>query len=475
MDYAEFVSIPKSMIVAPAGYGKTHAIALCLSHTKGKQLILTHTNAGVASLKEKIIQHGINNKHYRVETITSFAQKYVNAFYCDNDIPEQEDGKVYYPFIIEKAKNLFKITPIRDVIRSTYSGLFVDEYQDCIISQHNFIKTLGEILPIHILGDYLQGIFDFNGDTLVDFDEDLNDFEKFPDLTEPWRWKTNNPGLGEYLKKIRTLLEEKREIDLDLFNSYIETLVISENDKYIPGTDYNRNIWSLMEEKNLLIIHPDSTNINVRINFIRRFNNSFGLVEAIDDKDFYKFSKEFDKMNLRNFYKILYKLIPKLFNGETSRNNWFNKDGVKRKISENDRNIIRPLVRDFEKNKQKFSYSLISGVLKKIEKLPGIKCYRRELFYNLCKALEHSKYKDISVYEAMKEIRNIKRRIGRKISGRCIGTTLLTKGLEFDTVAVLDAHKFKCPKNFYVAITRASKKLIIFTNNKILSPYKEQN
>jgi len=67
-----------SMIVAPAGYGKTYAIALCLSHTKGKQLILTHTNAGVASLKEKIMQQGINNKHYRVETITGFAQKYVN-------------------------------------------------------------------------------------------------------------------------------------------------------------------------------------------------------------------------------------------------------------------------------------------------------------------------------------------------------------------------------------------------------------
>ena len=75
----------------------------------------------------------------------------------------------------------------------------------------------------------------------------------------------------------------------------------------------------------------------------------------------------------------------------------------------------------------------------------------------------------------MKEIRNIKRIAGRKISGRCIGTTLLTKGLEFDIVAVLDAHKFKCPKNFYVAITRACKKLIIFTNNKILSPYQEED
>lgn len=474
MDYEEFVSKPKSMIVASAGCGKTYAIAICLKYTKGKQLILTHTHAGVASLNEKIKQQNVNRNNYHVETITGLAQKYVNAFYCGDDIPEQEDN-TYFPFILEQAKNILKINPIKDVIKASYNGLFVDEYQDCTVCQHNFINTLSEIFPTHILGDSLQGIFDFKGDTLVDFGEDLNDYEKFPDLTEPWRWKTDNPSLGECLKQIRTLLEEKREIDLDLFNSYIETLVISENDKYIPGTDYNRNIWSLTEEKNLLIIHPDSTNINVRINFIRRFNNSFVLVEAIDDKGFYKFSKEFDKMNLSNFYNILYKLIPKLFNGETSRNNWFNKDGFKRKASENDRNIIRPFIRDFEKIKQKFSYSLISEVLKNIEKLPGIKCYRRELIYNLCKALEYSEYKDISVYEAMKETRNIKRRIGRKINGRCIGTTLLTKGLEFDIVAVLDAHKFKCPKNFYVAITRACKKLIIFTNNKILSPYQEEN
>jgi len=274
----------------------------------------------------------------------------------------------------------------------------------------------------------------------VDFDEDLNNFEKFPDLDEPWRWKTDNPSLGECLKQIRTLLEEKREIDLDLFNSHIETLVISENDKYIPGTDYNTKIWNLIQDDNVLIIHPESSNKNARKKF------------------FYKFSKEFDKMNLSNFYNILYEIIPKLFNGETSRNNWFNKNGVKRKISESDRNIIRPFIGYIEKIKQKFSFSLISDILKKIEKLPSIKCYRRELFWNLCKALEKAEYKSISVYEAMKEIRNIKRRIGRKINGRCIGTTLLTKGLEFDTVAVLDAHKFKCPKNFYVAITRARKR-----------------
>ena len=37
------------------------------------------------------------------------------------------------------------------------------------------------------------------------------------------------------------------------------------------------------------------------------------------------------------------------------------------------------------------------------------------------------------------------------------------KGLEFDTVVVYDANKFEDTKNFYVAISRACKKLIVIT------------
>src|SRR5271157_2271122 len=153
MDYAGFVAKQKSMIVAPAGYGKTHAIAECLKYTNGKQLILTHTHAGVASLKEKIQNEGIASKQYRVETIESFAQKYFNSFYCGDDTPEQDNDQKYFNFIREKAKNLLQLTPIKDIIKATYSGLFVDEYQDCTSDQHHFISALACILPIHIFGD----------------------------------------------------------------------------------------------------------------------------------------------------------------------------------------------------------------------------------------------------------------------------------------------------------------------------------
>lgn len=471
MDYSDFVSKKKSFVIAPAGHGKTHTIAICLKHTQGKQLILTHTNAGVASLKDKIQSQGISNVSYRIETITGFAQKYVNAFYCGNDIPEQEDNANYYPFIIDKARDLLKISAIRDVINSTYSGLFVDEYQDCNIGQHNLIKEIASILPARIFGDHLQGIFNFNGDVLVNFDVHLCDFEKFTDLTEPWRWKNNNPELGDCLKSIRELLEQTQNIDLSQYEPKIIVFQINENDKFIYQSEYNKQIWALANEDNVLIIHPDSTNLHVRKDFISRFNNSFILIEAVDSKDFYEMSKKLDSINTNNFFKTIYDLIPKIFNGCTSRDVWFNQSGVKNKQTKDDKVRLAPIAKGIEQLKQTISFALISDIFKNVKELPGIKCYRQELLWDLCEALERADSNGTLIYEEMKQIRNRKRRGGRRISGRCIGTTLLTKGLEFETVAVLDAHNFKCRKNFYVAISRACKKLIIFTNTKVLSPY----
>ena len=40
MDISAFLSADKSMVIAPAGYGKTHTIADCISHYTGNKKIL---------------------------------------------------------------------------------------------------------------------------------------------------------------------------------------------------------------------------------------------------------------------------------------------------------------------------------------------------------------------------------------------------------------------------------------------------
>lgn len=276
--------------------------------------------------------------------------------------------------------------------------------------------------------------------------------------------------MGNCLKDIREKLNNNEKIDFS-FKSRIECIQVNEYDIYSWNKQYNQKIRDLLDtETSLLLIHPDSQNINSRKNIIKTFKNRFYLVEAIDSKEFYNLAKIFNINNLESIYNKIYRVIYQIFN-KSELDKWFNAKGLKNKRDEKDKKIIAPIkayLADLGKN---VSLSLVSKILSLIKKLPKVKCYRKELFNDLCKALEKAEFQNILVYEAMKNIRNFKRRVGRKIKGKCIGTTLLTKGLEFKTVVILDAHKFKCPKNLYVALTRASKNLVIFSNSQTLSSY----
>ncbi|MFV8358484.1 hypothetical protein ACNQGB_20170, partial [Flavobacterium sp. XS1P32] len=313
----------------------------------------------------------------------------------------------------------------------------------------------------------------FNGESLVNLESktEMRAFQKsYYELDRPQRWLNgNNALLGENLKDIRNSLIQKEEIDLSKYPS-IETKLIKEFDLYDFKKDYNRQIRNLLDEKDLLILHPDSTSINPRLKFIKLFNNRITLIESIDDKTFYKTSKDADSITKENIYQYLISISYQLFN-KSGLDNWFNEKGFKRKAKESDKILISQIMNKINSLDEKISFLLLSEILRDIKELSGIKCYRKELFSSFCTALEDAEYSNISVLEAMTKKRNLIRRVGRKIYGKSIGTTLLTKGLEFDTVVILNAHKFECSKHLYVALTRASKRLIIFTESKTLKPY----
>jgi superfamily I DNA/RNA helicase len=460
----DFISKQKSYLIAPAGYGKTHTIAECLKSTKGKQLILTHTHAGVASIKEKIKKLNIPNKNYNVETISSYAQKYVFAF-CKNELPEQ-DKENYFNVIIDKAIKLLKIKLISNIVKLTYNGLFVDEYQDCTQIQHKFIMVLSDILPTHILGDPLQGIFGFKDDPLVNL-ENPNEMGEFLinklALIKPWRWEKGNKTLGNSLKKIRERLYLNEKIILNDYINSIEVEIVNEDDKYDNTKLYCEKLRTLKNENSLLIIHPDSENINSRIKLVKTFH-FFKLLDAIDDRIYYDISKKTDKINSKNINQIILKIFPKFFS-KKGIDIWFNQKGVRNKRNDKEKETIEPIKTLFDNLKENYNLLSFLNILKSVKNLKNIFCYRIELYNAICKSLEIAHFKRSTVQDAMIDLRNITRRIGRKVYGRYIGTTLLTKGLEFDTVVILDAHKFKDKKNFYVAITRACKKLIIFTED----------
>src|SRR3990167_7735960 len=71
----------KGFIVAPAGYGKTNLIAeAVINYGNERELILTHTHAGVDSIRRKIRALNPTKKNFQIETIDGFILRYVSNF-----------------------------------------------------------------------------------------------------------------------------------------------------------------------------------------------------------------------------------------------------------------------------------------------------------------------------------------------------------------------------------------------------------
>lgn len=204
MDRAEldihlFMDSNKSMIIAPAGYGKTHTIVDCLEKFQfedKKILILTHTHAGIASIKTKIADRNIDPKIYEINTICSFTLNLTLAYVPASLLPDDSDMNKKYQKAQGFARQLLAAKPIKSVLQAKYAHIIVDEYQDCNTSQHQLIDLLGQFIKVHILGDHMQGIFGFNG-TPVDLNSSTFDDYRvhIQTLNIPWRW--NNAGATE--------------------------------------------------------------------------------------------------------------------------------------------------------------------------------------------------------------------------------------------------------------------------------------
>ena len=76
----KIMQMSSAAIIAPAGHGKTEMITDIVEHSIGKQLLLTHTNAGVDVIDKRLKKRNISAAKYTVTTIAAFCIKF--SFFC---------------------------------------------------------------------------------------------------------------------------------------------------------------------------------------------------------------------------------------------------------------------------------------------------------------------------------------------------------------------------------------------------------
>lgn len=487
LNITNFLSDPKGLLIAPAGHGKTYSIAKMVSSVEADkpQLILTHTHAGIASLKKKFREQGIPSKKYSIETICGFLQRYVLNLCKRTEVPNQED-KNFFQQIGEIAEHLFSKPAVMRIVTRSYSHLYVDEYQDCTLDQHKIIMLMSEELPTHLLGDPLQGIFDF-AQPIVDFEKDLLSFKHYDFLQIPWRWKNaGKETLGELILDMRQSLINNRSANLVTNKEagcFIHNVQIQQR-----HTFFLQKLGPFLKtlgqrSGSILVIFPTYQDARGKYNGTISdrctakpqidVRNEFTLIEAIDDPLYYKAAKFLDELiehlpKAEKPYKKLQESLEQLSFGKTEINDWITEKKVKSKRTPDKRALSEKLSCLAESLRQEPSVEAMLIFLSMVKQDLKLRPKRADVLSSILLCLKEARENGVTILDAMKNHKNRIRRMGRKIERKCIGTTLLTKGLEFDTVVLIEADKITSSKDFYVAISRSCKELHIFTSSNTL-------
>ncbi len=471
-EFLNFLNASPSFLVAPAGYGKTHTIAQSVKFLKDKNvnkiLVLTHTNAGISSIREKFQKELVSLKSVNIFTIAGFLQKIVFSLSKDG-LPNDEDYNVFYSKLYDSSLELFKHNEIlKFVIENSYSHIFIDEFQDCNRKQFKIIKELCKWnVNVHILIDPLQSIFAFEDNhpnyfRLEKFfrNHNANIFQ----LDTPQRWERVNSPLGQYVDNWRNLISnaiDNRLSHLD-FNQ-------------LKGVEYSNvdfesaihNINELLNvSKDLLVLHSNSgiNNVESRGQICIRTRYKLRLIESIDNVDFHLLANTIDQAlsSDSNVISVIYKIMSDIRTSKTNLEQWIKPDRLVNKRSQEDKALSLKLQTAIDNQSKKRAIVDSINILMHDIKL---NFQRAELLYEIKSAIESSIISGKTIKEEIFIKRNLARIQGRKIKGNVIGTTLLTKGLEADTVLLLKPSDLFLMKNglkhLYVALTRAVNRIIL--------------
>lgn len=469
----------RGYVIAPAGYGKTHLIAEATLASSGRQLVLTHTFAGVTSLANKMKLLAVPSANVQTDTIASWALKlcsaYPKAAKWSQPYPEGSDWGALY----QSCADLLHRPFIGEIILASYSGLLVDEYQDCSRAQHALVCALAELLPCRIVGDPMQAIFDFGttsgtSESLVNWkDEIFPHFECLGKLDIPHRWeKSGAIALGTWLKAVRCSFESGENVSLagpipvGVVHRAVALGDFAEKKRLRPLYE------KLLTTDTVIALFPgDAQSKSKSHNLARAMAGRYSSIEEVEGKALLRFASKLDKARTHTarlvsavaFLKQSCTGIDKVLPAPTKLGRHARLTSRTRdpKVAEAaNAYLVNGQVGDLR--------NFLQAAVATSEAVP----HRRDLFNRTITMLNLFEQKKFSsLVEACLSYQRSFRHAGRPIRhSKLIGTTLLVKGLEYDHAIVLEPENFDCHE-LYVALTRGTKSLTIVTAKDCIGPF----
>jgi hypothetical protein len=465
----DLLAIDRGSVTAPAGCGKTHLIAEALTRQSGVKpiLVLTHTNAGVVSLRGRLDRLAVPPKTYRLLTIDGWAMRVVNIFpsRSGHDPNKLTDAAVNYRGIRDATWKLLESGHISDVLQASYDRMIVDECQDCSVRQLAIVHYAAHGLRTAVLGDPMQAIFGFGNDRLAHWDDHVcKCFPLVGELTTPWRWiNAGTEQFGRWLLETRQKLMRREPIDLRTAPREVTWV-------HLDGTnDHEQRLAAARtqapDRNGSVLIIGESTSPPSQREIARQTPGAV-MVESVDLRDLVGFARDLDLAAPDALDRVVH------FAGTVMIN--VGAADLLRRVDTLRRGTARKEPSHVERAALSFTASPsatgAANLLVEIGKEGGVRTHRPAVLVACFKALQTCDGTEGNTfYDAAIRAREQNRLVGRSLPRRAVGSTLLLKGLEADVSIVLNAAGMNA-QNLYVAMTRGSKALVICSSSPILNP-----
>lgn len=448
---AELGEADRASLIAPAGHGKTWALARAVRYAPPPQLILTHTHAGVHALRRHLREAEVPHDHYDVDTIAGFATRWAAA-YPNTGGWDPTAAEPDWDHLHPAATRVLARPQLLASVQRSYRGVLVDEYQDCTVDQHQLILTLAQVLPTRVVGDPLQAVYGFGNSPSVDFTTDV--YPAFPPLdplATPWRW-ADNDALAADLQRLRTELLAGRQPALADFPA-----IGAEGDHPAVLASACARVADLGGTAAVLRKHAGQAHA-----VAQRLGGRFVSMEDLAGRDILAAAGALEAATgpdravtlIDVFEACTTKIAPTLKN---YRQRYADGELPTAPGGKN-----AQLVTALNAVATTDDPATLGAAVQAARAYPDVVVYRPEILDYLAAAAYRCQYggEEASLLSEVGALRDRERRTGRQLPDRVVSRTLLVKGLEFDHTIVCDTPMLnRCET--YVALTRASRTVTV--------------
>ena len=452
-------------VVLPAGAGKTELIARATwfaSESAGRQLILTHTHAGVHALRSRLARLGVAPQSYTLTTIAGWALKWALHYPSVSGLrTTQPDTQDEWNAVYEGVRLVLANPHLASSVHESYGGGFVDEYQDCTLRQHSLSLALAQLMPLRVLGDPLQGIFGFTKESILWSRDVESSFVPLKVEEHSWRWAESNPKLGEWLLELRKALLKGKPINLAAAPIKWKSTVspasqVSTSKAVVP--DEAASVVAILK-------WPSQCH-----SLAKKLGGAFSSMDELESKDLLKHAEAIDLASsgcaiALALLRVARECVTGLPGTVTTMKTNLEADRLPR-VTASTPNV--PVVQAVLAIADSPTPTNLLAAAETIEAIPGVFVHRLDLWQAFKRSIVVQRDEELdSTQAAAAIVRDRMRENGRAAQQRTVSRTLLVKGLEYDHAVVLNAALLDA-QEFYVAATRGRRTLTILSEERVL-------